>query len=94
VWGALFQWQDRTPLSKAKFVEAVQQRLSAANLPALQFAGLSFRIGAATMAAMMGFQDSANQTLGRWRSDCYQLYVRSSPQHLASLSPSLSRSSM
>ena len=92
--GALFQWQDGTPLSKAKFVEAVRQALSAANLPALQFAGHSFRIGAATTAAMVGLQDSAIQTLGHWRSDCYQLYIRFSPQHLASLSSSLSRSSM
>ena len=42
--GSLFQWQDGTPLSKAKFVEAVRQGLSAANLPAQQHAGHSFRI--------------------------------------------------
>jgi len=76
-WGTLFQWQDGTPLSKSKFVEAVWQGLSAANLPAQQFASHSFRIGAATTAAMVGLQDSAIQTLGRWRSDCYQLYQSS-----------------
>ena len=92
--GALFQWQDGTPLSKTKFVEAVRQGLSAANLPAQQYAGHSFRIGAATTAAMMGLQDSAIQILGRWKSDCYQLYIRSNPRHLASLSSSLSRSTI
>ena len=68
--GPLFQWQDRTPLSKAKFVEVVQQGLSAANLPSLQFAGHSFRIGAATTAAMVELQGSAIQMLGYWRIDC------------------------
>ena len=80
--GALFQWQEGTPPSKAKFVEAIRQGLPAANLPALQFSGHSFRIGAATTATMVGLQNSAIQMLGRWRSDCYQLYIiRSSPQH-------------
>ena len=32
--GALFQWQDQTPLSKTRFVEAVRQALTAAHLPA------------------------------------------------------------
>ena len=32
--GTLFQWQDGTPLSKAKLVEAVQQGLPVPNLPA------------------------------------------------------------
>ena len=34
--GALFQWQDGTPLSKAKFVEATRQALTAAQLPTMQ----------------------------------------------------------
>ena len=92
--GALFQWQDRTPLSKHRFVEEVRKALTAANLPAMEYAGHSFRIGAATTAAAVGLQDSAIQTLGRWRSDCYQLYIKSSPRHLAALSSSLSKSSI
>ena len=52
--GALFQWQDGTPLSKTRFVEAVRKALTAAHLPAQDYAGHSFRIGAATTAAMAG----------------------------------------
>ena len=52
--GALFQWQDGTPLSKANLVEVVRQGLSLANLPAQQYAGHNFRIGAVTTAAMVG----------------------------------------
>ena len=88
--GALFIWQDGTPLSRTQFVEAVRQALSAAHLPAQDYAGHSFRIGAATTAAMAGLEDSTIQTLGRWRSDSYQLYIRMAPHQLASLSSSLS----
>ena len=88
--GALFRWQDGTPLSKMRFVEAVRQALTAAQLPAQDYAGHSFRIGAATTAAMAGLEDSTIQTLGWWRSDSYQLYIRMAPHQLASLSSSLS----
>ena len=88
--GALFRWQDGTPLSKMRFVEAVRQALTAAQLPAQDYAGYSFRIGAATTAAMAGLEDSTIQTLGLWRSDSYQLYIRMAPHQLASLSSSLS----
>ena len=92
--GALFQWQDGTPLSKTKFVEATRQALTAAQLPAKDYAGHSFRIGAATTAAMAGLEDSAIQTLGRWKSSSYQLYIRMNPQQLAAMSSSLSKCSI
>ena len=73
--GALFQWDNRIPLSKTKFVDATRQALSAANLPAKDYAGHSFRLGAATTAATAGLEDSTIQTLGRWKSTSYQLYI-------------------
>ena len=36
--GALFQWQDMTPLSRIQFVNAVRQALTAARLPAQDYA--------------------------------------------------------
>ena len=92
--GALFQWDNRIPLSKTKFVDATRQALSAANLPAKDYAGHSFRIGAATTAATAGLEDSTIQTLGRWKSTSYQLYIRTSPQQLATVSAALSRCSI
>ena len=62
--GVLFQWQEGTPLSKTRFVEAVRLALTAAHLPAQDYAGHSFRIGAATTAAMAGLEDSTIQSLG------------------------------
>ena len=42
-------------------------------LEAEQYAGHSFRIGAATTADV---NDALIKTLGRWKSDAYTLYVR------------------
>ena len=61
------------PLSKTRFVEAVRQTLTAAHLPAQDYAGHSLVIRAATMAAMAGLNDSTIQTLGQWKSALYQL---------------------
>ena len=73
--GALFQWENKIPLSKTKFVEAIRRALTAASLPAKDYAGHSFRIGAATTAASAGIEDSTIQTLGQWKSASFQLYI-------------------
>ena len=89
--GALFQWEDGTPLSKTKFVEATRRVLSATRLPAKDYAGHSFRIGTATTTAMSGLEDYNIQTLGCWKSSSYQLYIQANPWQLASMSASLSK---
>ena len=89
--GPLFRWQNGTALTKPRFVSEVRLALTAANLPAKDFAGHSFRIGATTTSATAGLDDSTIQTLGRWKSASYLLYIRMEPQQLASVSSSLSR---
>ena len=89
--GPLFRWESGIPLSKSKFVEHVRDGLKKAKLPALDYSGHSFRIGAATTAAVMGLEDSAIQTLGRWESSSYKRYIRQDPHFLASLSPTLAQ---
>ena len=88
--GALFICDDGSPLLKSRFVEEVRSALTKAGLPAQDYAGHSFRTGAATTAATVGIQDSAIQILGRWKSSSYQLYIRTAPQHLAAVSARLS----
>ena len=92
--GPLFQWENHTPLSKSKFVEHVRQALLMANIPAHLYTGHSFRIGAATTAASAGIQDSTIQTLGRWKSSAYLLYIRLSPSRLVDLSTTMAHSSI
>lgn len=88
--GPLFIRADGNPLTKAKFVSAVRSAMMEAKLPASDYTGHSFRIGAATTAAAAGLDDSIIQTLGRWKSSAYLLYVKIDPQRLASVSNTLS----
>ena len=64
--------------------------LSAAHLPAKDYAGHIFRIGITT-AAMTDLEDSTIQTLGHWKSSSYQLNIRANLRQLASMSASLSK---
>ena len=72
----------------------VRSALLAAKLPAMDFAGHSFNIGTVMTAATAGLDDSTTQTLGRWKSSLYLLYVRLEPHHLASVAPRLAKCSI
>lgn len=87
--GPLFLRANGKPLTKAQLVAEVRSALTEAKLPAASYAGHSFRIGAATTAAAAGVEDSVIQTLGRWKSSAYLLYVRMDPRRLASISNTL-----
>ena len=92
--GPLFHWENGVPLAKPKFVEEVRAALTAANLPAHQYVGHSFRRGAATTAAMVGIQDSSIQTLGGWKSLAYLIYIKLQPHQLSQVSAALSKCSI
>ena len=87
----LFQWESRIPLSKSSFVKHVRAALEEAGLLAKDYASHSFRIGAATTAAVAGLEDSAIQTLGRWESSAFKRYIRLDPKYLASMSSTLAQ---
>ncbi len=63
--GQLFQQPQAQPVTKPWFMEQLRDILSAFGLPPQEYAGHSFRIGAATIAALMGVEDSTIQTLGK-----------------------------
>ena len=56
---------------------------------AKNFAGHSFRIGAATTAAQCGIQNALIKTLGRWESSAYTRYIRTAPEVLYKVSRTL-----
>ena len=81
--GPLFIWEDNNPLTRSTFVAAVRSALSSAGYTRsaiCQYAGHSFRAGAASTAAAMGLEDSLIKTLGRWESSAYLIYLRL-PRH-------------
>ena len=89
--GVFFQRPQAQVVTKAWFVDQLRSILSAVGLPQHLYAGHSFRIGAATTAAMAGVEDSTIQTLGRWQSAAYLQYVRMPSEQLARLFVVLAR---
>ena len=89
--GPFFLFSDGRFLSRERFVASVRSALQAAGVEASDYAGHSFRIGAATTAALCGVQDSLIKTLGRWESSAYMLYIRTPREALCAVSRSLVR---
>ncbi len=73
------------PLTRQRFIQEVQEVLVKAGIQADRYAGHSFRIGAATVAAARGMEDSI-KTLGQWKSLAYLEYVKILRQQLANYS--------
>ena len=84
--GPLFLYQDGSPLTRGRLVVVVREALSQMGLDSSNYAGHSFRIGAATTAAQVGIPESTIQMLGRWQSSAYARYIRTPRQDLATLS--------
>ena len=87
--GPFFITSSRKPLLKARFVEFIRETLDSIGFPHQEYTGHSFRIGAATTAALAGVEDSTIQLLGRWQSAAFLRYIRTPPERLASLSRTL-----
>lgn len=79
--GPLFIYASGQPLSKDALTSETRQLLSQSGLNPSEYAGHSYRIGAATTAAAVGLPPWLIKTLGRWSSDCYERYIKS-PQPL------------
>ena len=90
--GTLFRTKNGVALTNERSMQAVRVALSAAGLNSATYSGHSFRIGAATTAALCGIEDSTIKILGRWASDAYCVYIQMPREHLAGLSTTLSGS--
>ena len=87
--GPFFLDTSSNPVTKQRFVTRIREVLTAIGLPQHQFAGHSFRIGAATTAATAGIEDSTIQTLGRRHSAAFLQYIRTPKERLAAISTTL-----
>jgi len=73
--GPFFRFNDGSPLTKSSFTGRIREVLKALGLPEDNFAGHSFRIGAATAAARAGIEDSVIRAMGRWNSSAFLVYI-------------------
>ena len=80
---------ERRATPEARFVAEIHRIMGEIGFPQHQYAGHSFRIGAATAVALAGMEDSTIQLLGRWWSTAFLRYVRTPHDKLAALSPTL-----
>ena len=91
----LYVFQSGAYLIRAKVTSTLRTLLECLSIPAELYASHSFRIGAATTAAKAGLSPWLIQTLGRWPSNCFSLYIRTPssilqkvPEMLATSHPS------
>jgi len=89
--GMLFHFEDGRLLTRDRFVSRVREALNEAGVESKSYAGHSFRIGAATAASRSGLPPATIQTLGRWESSAYILYIRLSREELAGVSRMISQ---
>lgn len=89
--GPFFVDTSGVVVKKPWFIARFRELLSAVGVPASDYAGHSFRIGAATTAAIAGVPDSTIQMLGRWQSAAFLRYIRTPKEQLATVSAQLAR---
>ena len=87
--GPLFVNSAGKPLTKQALTLETRKLLSQAGFNASNFAGHSYRIGAATTAATAKLPSWLIKTLGRWSSDCYERYIQLPSSTLLNVSATL-----
>ena len=90
--GPLFIFEDGRSLTHQHFSSILDNLLSRLGFDTTQYNTHSFRIGAATTAAQANIPHTSIQMLGRWKSNAYQMYIKTPPQELARFSKYLSSS--
>jgi len=91
--GPLFVLEDGHYLTRSLFGDFLNNLLDKLHLTKDHFNTHSFQIGAASSARAANIPDHQIQMLGRWRSDAYKLYIRTSPTDRANLSKVLAAGS-
>lgn len=74
--GPLFQFMGGDPVTYCFVTKHLQNTIWFIGLNPAPYKGHSFRIGAATHAAQLGFSENCIQKMGRWNSDAVRRYIR------------------
>ena len=78
----LYVFQSGNYLTRAKVTSILRTIFRRLGMPTELHSSHSFRIGAETTAAEAGLPPWLIQTLGRWSSNCFTLYIRTPPSVL------------
>ena len=87
----IFKGSRFSPLNRQQLTHTIRHLLQSTSYNKQYYSSHSFRSGAATTAAAAGLPDWLIKALGRWNSNAYQLYIRSSPKMLESVPAQLAR---
>ena len=87
--GPFFVLESGRFLTRERFVKAMREALTSLGYNCSLYAGHSFRIGAATVAAQHGVQDSLIKTMGCWESAAYLRYIRTPKEVLRSVAATM-----
>ncbi len=82
VSGPLFLHFNQDPLTMGQVSAILKKSVGVVGLPVDDFSPHSFRIGAATSAAIRGVPEDSIKLMGRWNSSAFESYIR--PQRLIS----------
>jgi hypothetical protein len=74
--GPLFQFISGHPVTYQYITQHLRRTIAFLGLDPNLYKGHSFRIGAATHAASLGYSENYIQKLGRWKSNAIRRYVR------------------
>ena len=85
--GPLFYFQSGRLLTQGVVSHLLRDSSRVAGLPYQSLKAHSFRIGAASVAAAAGLPDWLIKFMGRWSSDCYQLFIRTPISTIESVAP-------
>ena len=89
----LYVFQSGDYLTRTKVTDILRTLLQRLGIPTDRYGSHSFRISAATSAAEAGLPPWLIQTLGRWSSNCFSLYIRTPPSVLQKVPGLLATSS-
>ena len=87
--GPLLVHASGKPLTKKTLINETRKLLIKSGFKASNYAGHSYRIGAATTAAKAKLPSWLIKTLGRWSSDCYERYIKTPTTTLSGVSAML-----
>ena len=76
--GRLLCWPHVSPISRSFFVTALKEDLQFRDLDNSHYKTHNFRISAASWAAAKGISDTQIRDFGRWKSNAFLRYIRTS----------------